>query len=320
MKVSLFSPFHNQEKNLPRFFAAIAKLDYPHADFEISLTDDASTDDSLRVVREFQKSSDIRTKVVQFTEKKGVALAAEAAIKNATYDFCLGVGLKCEIFPDVLRQIEKIGTEYPIIGITPRKENNIYSRFFDNLVGKIFNGSYQEGFADFFITEKNFDHVAKGSGAFFFDRKLYLSCQVPNSDSPHCSDDTKLLWNMIKKTKILKTAKVRMYYNTRTSFLDNLAHIYARGPKFIDYYFHPGKRFFGILLSVLFVAILSLFAIITGTYLKVLLLIFLLFDIAIAVYCCRRMQDFFAFLVLFPIFGFTFFLGIIKGIFLKVFH
>ncbi|NNE33094.1 MAG: glycosyltransferase [Winogradskyella sp.] len=54
-KFSIIIPFRDEAKNLPALLKSIERLNYPKSFFEVLLVDDASTDDSLAVIRNFME-------------------------------------------------------------------------------------------------------------------------------------------------------------------------------------------------------------------------------------------------------------------------
>lgn len=50
-KVSIIIPCYNEEKHLPDLFSSLANLDTAHADFEVILVDNGSTDDSYEIAK-----------------------------------------------------------------------------------------------------------------------------------------------------------------------------------------------------------------------------------------------------------------------------
>ncbi len=80
-KVSIAIPAYNEGKNVEISINSLMKSDYPKNKLEIIVVDDGSTDNTLDVLRSFEKRSDIKV-INQSNRGKGAAL--NNALKHAT--------------------------------------------------------------------------------------------------------------------------------------------------------------------------------------------------------------------------------------------
>lgn len=62
--VSIIVPFRNEAQNLPRFLSSLQKLNFP-ALFEVIFIDDESTDESVKIISDFQINSNLKIKVLK---------------------------------------------------------------------------------------------------------------------------------------------------------------------------------------------------------------------------------------------------------------
>ncbi len=96
-KISLIIAFKNEEKNLPRLFKALQKLNYPISDFEIILIDDNSTDNSSALAKKFtteQKNARlVSAKDKEMPGKKG---ALQIGIDVAKYEYLALTDADCK--------------------------------------------------------------------------------------------------------------------------------------------------------------------------------------------------------------------------------
>ena len=320
MKISIVTPVFNEEKSMASYCKAIFSLDYDISDFEVVIVDDGSGDSTVKLLKEFWKNSKIKLKIISLGKNSGRSIARLKGSKAAKYNDILFLDARCEIFPDALKVIKKIDYS-PINPLVLQKKNNIFDLFFYILRRAFYKKNFGENFAQQYINEKNFDTMAKGTTMFFCDKKLFLESQPQNINSKNNSDDTALLANIVRKKPILATPLVRCYYNTRGSFIQNIRHIFNRGPKFIDYYYRPSKKHFW-LINLVFILILLVIYRISSREISVsdILSGLVFMDVSLALYVARGLKDFFIFLFFFPVFLSVFMLGIIKGVFLKLFN
>jgi len=85
---SILIACRNEEKKLPQLFDSLQKLDYPIDKFEIIIVDDASTDNSAKLIKEFcknfsnMKSILLKEKSAEFKGKKAALTAAADIAEN----------------------------------------------------------------------------------------------------------------------------------------------------------------------------------------------------------------------------------------------
>jgi glycosyltransferase involved in cell wall biosynthesis len=319
MKISIVTPVFNEEKSVTSYCKAVFSLDYNIIDFEVVIVDDGSCDGTVKLFEKFRKDSKIKLKIISLGKNAGRSIARLEGAKAAKYGNILFMDAKCEILPDALKAIKKINYS-PINPLILQKKNNIFDLFFYILRRAFYKKNFGENFAEQYINKKNFDSMAKGTTMFFCDKKLFLKSQPSNINSKNNSDDTALLANIVKKKPILATPLVRCWYNTRGSFIQNIRHIFNRGPKFVDYYYVPSRKHFWLINSVFVFILLVIYRVFSreisaGNILSGLVLL----DIFLALYVARGLKEFLVFLLLFPVFSAIFMLGVIKGVFLKFF-
>lgn len=84
MKVSIITPTFNSERFIEETIRSILAQTY--TDWELLITDDASTDETVNIVRKFA-DVDPRIKLFQFDENKGAAIARRNSIDHASGRF-----------------------------------------------------------------------------------------------------------------------------------------------------------------------------------------------------------------------------------------
>lgn len=313
MKISIVTPAYNEAKNLDRYFEAIGRLEYPREDFEVVIVNDGSSDETDNVIRLWIAAMpDIAIRVVSFDRNRGRAVAREEGAKAARYGHVFFLDVKCEVHSDALQALRDLS--YPVVSCTiVHSTNTLFERFFWLVRRKI----YSRESKDTYVTKENFDAMAKG-GTFFCEKEIFLRSQISNKEDVHNSDDTKLLWNIVQTTPILKTARVKATYHQRVSFVENIMHLYQRGPKFVDYYYTPGKRYFALINLALFFALAFLtLLILRPEWLGYWVLTAVLVDVLVACFLGVTLKDIGVVMLMLPCCGLAFFAGIFKGLMKK---
>ncbi len=136
LSYSILIASRNEQENLPDLFASLTKLDYPEDHFEIIIVDDASSDNSLALIKEFCNQIK-NAKCLHLKEKdseyKGKKAALKLAAENAKHDILLFTDADCTIQPEWLKS---------------------YNNYFSNNIGMV-AGNYSETNADLFRTFSN---------------------------------------------------------------------------------------------------------------------------------------------------------------------
>lgn len=79
MKISIVMPVYNKDKYIKESIESV--LNQSYKDFELVIVDDASTDNSNRIIKSFK---DKRIKLIELEKNVGVAEAPNTAIRNST--------------------------------------------------------------------------------------------------------------------------------------------------------------------------------------------------------------------------------------------
>jgi glycosyltransferase involved in cell wall biosynthesis len=319
MKISVVIPVYNEEELIKNCLKSLISQDYPKKDYEIIVVNDGSTDKTKENIEKITKTNK-KTKIRVINQKnKGRAITREIGAKIARYNNLFFMDARCRADKHILKNFEKINYQ-PIIGNVIFSNESFFDRFNKLIRKPIYNqGGYGEDYKKVYITKKNFDNIPKGTGVLFCNKNLFLTSKLKNK-SKNISDDVKLFWNMIQKRKILKHPMPKVFYNSRSSLKKHIGHTFNRGPKFIDYYFKPGKKYFPHIITLL----VGLIGLILLTVVKPLILIPIFIAlglglILVSIILSKKSRDFFILIYLLPLTILAFSSGIIKGILLKLF-
>ena len=109
MKVSIIVPAYNAEKFLSKSLDSIVNQVYKN--LEIIVIDDASTDNTKNIIKEYANNDD---RIIPFyqTENKGVSAARNVGLKVATGDYIMFVDSDDEITKDAIRRMIDLADKY----------------------------------------------------------------------------------------------------------------------------------------------------------------------------------------------------------------
>lgn len=315
MKISVVIPVYNEEELIKKSLKSVVDQDYPKKDYEVIVVNDGSTDKTKQnVERIIMKNKGVRIRLINQVNS-GRALTRENGAKKAKYNNLLFLDSRCELGSGVLKALKKINY-LPMIGNNIFKDEGTIPRFGYLIRRKIYGDEIMKGeFKRFYIDRMEFKKNPVGTGILFVNRKMFLETMDKGIRDRNSSDDTKIIGNLANKKKVLKDKAFRVFYNPRKSLKHHIKHTFERGPKFVDYYFKPGRKYFPhlVLFLLSLIALLGLLAF-YPLWFGYVILTFLALDILFSIYLSQRSTDFFLVLVLLPITIIAFMSGILRGI------
>lgn len=110
VKICILTAVYNTEKYLPKYFQSLQRQSYKN--FEVLLIDDASTDQSLEILRAMERQ-DPRFHVLALEHNQGQAHARNVGLSHATGDFVTFLDSDDWYSADALRQAVKTFEQYP---------------------------------------------------------------------------------------------------------------------------------------------------------------------------------------------------------------
>lgn len=114
-KVSVIIPTYNRAQLIGRAIQSV--LNQSYKDLEIFVVDDGSTDDTERVIKEFQKQ-DKRIRYIRHEENKGAAAARNTGVKNAKGEYIAFQDSDDEWFLEKIeKQVKVFENTLPEVGI-----------------------------------------------------------------------------------------------------------------------------------------------------------------------------------------------------------
>lgn len=244
MKISVVVPVYNSSETLGECLGALISQVFAMDDFEIIVVDNGSTDDSRSLAKVLQheaKAIGIKIRIID-QKIRGRLAAREKGARVAKYDNLLFIDSRCIGMSDLLKNLSLMEVR-PIMGVALSDENHSnYERYFYLIRLKLYKGNFGANSKKMIITEENFDQSPKGTGIFFCPKKIFLEASEKIDKKEEVSDDTRLLWEIVKVEPIIRDPDLKVRYVLRSKLSDNIKHIYKRGPKFADYYLSINKR------------------------------------------------------------------------------
>ena len=130
--ISVVIPSYNHDKYISEAIQSV--LNQTYQDFEIVITDDGSSDNSVKLIKEF---TDPRIKLFIFSENKGACLAVNNCIENSTGEFIALLNSddvflpnKLEIQLDFLNSHPEIGAVFSYAKIINEDSDNFQGDHF----------------------------------------------------------------------------------------------------------------------------------------------------------------------------------------------
>lgn len=117
----------NGRKWLTRFFKSVVDSDYPHNKLEIILVDNGSTDGSVQYIKD-KFGEDSRIKVTRIEENVGWARAVNKGMRISKGEIMVHISSDVEVAPNWLREITKVLTSNPKIGIVQCNSFSVWDR------------------------------------------------------------------------------------------------------------------------------------------------------------------------------------------------
>lgn len=322
MKISIIVPVYNEAELIKKCLRALINQDYPKKDYEIIVVNDGSTDKTLDSIRKRQKDAkeeNVTLRIINLKKNGGRIVARETGAKMARYSNLLFIDSRCLANKNILSKIKKINYQPIVANIFMNSKRSNLDRFGLLFRKKLYPGYSTEDFKPFFITEKKFDDFPKGTTTFFCNKNLFLSSRLKLKEK-FSSDDPKLLWNIIKKKKILKHPNLKITYLSRVSLTGEIIHAFWRGPLFVDFYLDLSKKrfwqFIFLPASILIFTVILIF-INPAIFLYWLGSLIILW-IFISIWLSENFKDLVIVLRFLPIIGLSFWSGIMYGLLLKV--
>lgn len=110
---SIIVPFRNEAQHLPQLLYSFSQMEYPRSKFEVVFVNDASTDDSVNVIKEFQALS-FNFRIMDGIRKSGSPKkdAISTAIDSIQNEWIITTDADCFASPEWLKTIDSYIQNY----------------------------------------------------------------------------------------------------------------------------------------------------------------------------------------------------------------
>lgn len=149
---SIIIPFRNEEKHLPALLDSISNLNYPKSSFECLFVDDESSDDSVKIIKNWMNDS--RLKIVLLSNQRRTKSpkkdAIVTALEKADFEWIITTDGDCIVPKDWLQKFSSVIIEKDskmVAGpVGLRTESNSFMHRFQELDFLSLQGSTIAGF------------------------------------------------------------------------------------------------------------------------------------------------------------------------------
>ena len=194
LNYSIIIACRNEEQNLPKLFYSLKKLNYPTEKFEIIIVDDASTDNSSNLIKDFcEIQSNARS--FHLKEKSKVYLGKKAAlklaIKNAKFEILLFTDADCFPQQNWISSYNNYFTDKTgfIVGSYEEINADCFRRFCNKMSSAIYAGTIGLGFP-----------FSAAGGNMAVLKEAFEQVRGYEKIKHNIAGDDKQLLNLIKKT------------------------------------------------------------------------------------------------------------------------
>lgn len=195
VQLSIIVPVYNEQETIEEFYNATSKIkneSLPDVNFEYWFIDDGSSDKTLEIIEDIQRSNG-EVHVVSFSRNFGKEAALYAGLKHATGDFIAIMDVDLQDPPEMLPEMvaDVTSGDWDVVGarrITRDGEpliRSFFSRLFYKLVNHISNNHIVEGARDFRVMNRQvvdailemneYNRFSKGIFSWVGFRQKYIS-------------------------------------------------------------------------------------------------------------------------------------------------
>lgn len=319
LEISIVIPAYNEAKNIVRCLTSIFEQETHNVVFEVIIVDDCSTDNSPAVIDMFSSSRNIdEIRVLRNPVNKGRFETRLKGINASKYELILLIDSKVTLAKDAFNKLCQINYSPLIATNTVPTQQNLIERTYYLIRKKAYRGNYPKMKLDsVMLTLENFDTLPKGTTTFLCEKATLLG-NLPMNTDKNSSDDTAWL-NLITIAKpIMIHNEFEFTYHPREENREILKHLYQRGPKFIDYYYHSGTFYYNLINTAIGLALFILTLLLLGNNFWCLALaIAFVVILSISAYLAEGLTDVVKLCATLPLLIGTFGMGALYGLYLK---
>lgn len=312
-------PAYNEESVISQCLYSIYKQEDHSVEFEVIVINDASTDSTASKVEHFCKTHKLQNLKLHRNDKnEGRFKSRIKGILKANHALILLVDCKTTLNPHAFRSIEEISYSPLVATNEVIRVHNIIDKAFFLIRKKVYRNNYpkiKNGLV--YLTPHNFDYYPKGTTVFLCEKSLLLSA-IPKRIDKNSSDDTAWLKSIASSKSIMVNNNFQFTYTPRSKLTEITKHLFLRGPKFADYYYNPGKRFYKLINATIIFVLFSILSLVAyPSLLYAYAFTGAIVTAALSCYLSKSKKDFATLLIALPTIATIFGLGLTYGIIIK---
>jgi len=317
---SIVIPIFNEDKFIGGLLESIYNINYPASKFEVIVVNDASTDNTVEIVRKFPG-----VHLINLNKNVGRYAARKVGAEAAKNHHILFIDSRAVVESDILAVLERLDEKIVVGTVLNEPIPGLFDTFYIAIRRIIFKRYYALIKKPIRLTRENFDTLPKGTTVLYVQRDtLFKAFEVlSNVDiSKDSSDDIRLINVLVQFEDALIHPDVKIIGLSRKSFRASFLHLIWRGGTFADYYFHPAKRNFWLVIFFPLLVLLGMLAgfILIPTSVAIKVSVLLGFDLVITAFLAKTIREFGIIIFMLPVCICAFYVGIIRGISLKFLH
>jgi glycosyltransferase involved in cell wall biosynthesis len=316
---SIVIPVHNEDNYIGGLLVSVFQINYPLDKYEVVVVNDASTDNTVQIVKRFPEAHliDLKTNVGRYAARR---FGAEAAANS----HILFVDSRAVVDKNILSVLNTLDEKIVVGTVLSPEKPGLFDTFYMAIRRIVFRKHHALANNPIQLTRENFDSLQKGTTVLYVEKetlfRAYESLSAVDMGK-NSSDDIRLINTIVQSTNALIHPDVKIIGLSRTSFRASYLHLIWRGRTFVDYYLHPSKKNFWLVIVFPLLTILTLFfglslLPISGT-LKLAALLGL--DLFTTCILARTSREFAIILFMLPICVSAFYTGVLHGIYLKTY-
>lgn len=202
MKLSIVIPVYNVENTLRRCLDSVISQSYH--DWQMILVDDASTDDSLNICKEYSKDNG-HIQLIHLEKNSGLSVARNKGIGKAKGDYITFIDSDDYIAPNTLKELMEVIAIHPDYDIL---EYPVYEHFGGK--GQRLLQFYKKEYSDmkvYWLAAKAYQHTYAWNK--IYKRELFRGISYPSGKT---FEDAWTLPQLLKKCNIVATTDAGLYY------------------------------------------------------------------------------------------------------------
>jgi glycosyltransferase involved in cell wall biosynthesis len=316
---SIVIPVHNEDNYIGGLLESIYRVNYSEKNYEVIVVNDASTDDTAKIVKQFPE-----VHLISLQANVGRYAARKIGANAAAYPHILFIDSRALVDRNILSVLDTLD-EKTVVGtvLSPEKPGP-FDTFYMAIRRIVFRKHLALAKNPIRLTRENFDSLQKGTTVLYVERETLFKAYKTLSEvdmGKNSSDDIRLINSIVQSIDGLIHPDVKIVGLSRASSRASFTHLMWRGRTFVDYYFHPSKRKFWL---VIVFPLLTLSAILLGMILipvpgTTKLVALLGLDLIVTLILARTFREFIIILFMLPVCVLAFYTGILQGIYLKLY-